>query len=39
MGYNAARCFTQRFHIDTAAINLLLLIAQQSSKPRPSLAA
>ena len=39
MGHNAARCFTQRFHIDTAAINLLLLIAQQSSKPRPSLAA
>jgi len=36
---NAAQCFQQRFHIDTAAINILLLFAQHSSKPIQSIAA
>ncbi|HXW74449.1 MAG TPA: glycosyltransferase [Steroidobacteraceae bacterium] len=32
MARNAGRCFRQRFHIDTAAINILLLFAQYSGK-------
>ena len=39
MAHNAARCFSQRFHIDTAAINILLLLAQHRSIPQPGLAA
>ena len=39
MAHNAVRCFAERFHIDTAAINLLLVIAQHTGKELPSLAA
>ena len=39
MAHNAARCFSQRFHIDTAAINILLLVAQHRSIRQPGLAA
>jgi glycosyltransferase involved in cell wall biosynthesis len=39
MAGNAGRCFRQRFHIDAAAINILLLFAQFSSRLRQSAAA
>lgn len=39
MASNAGRCFRERFHIDTSAVNILLLFAQYSGKLRPSFAA
>jgi len=39
MSRNAGRCFRQRFHIDTAAINILLLFAQYGGKHQPGVAA
>jgi glycosyltransferase involved in cell wall biosynthesis len=38
MAHKAANCFRQRFHIDTAAINMLLLFAQHGAVPQSSAA-
>ena len=34
MAHNAGNCFRQRFHIDTAAVNILLLFAQHGVVPQ-----
>lgn len=39
MARNAARCFRERFHVDTAAINILLLLAQHRSERKQKVAA
>ena len=38
MADNAARCFSRRFHIDIAAVNILLLFAQHGVRPQSSAA-